>query len=96
MYSKDDWDPGRMMDGSYGNGMNGGGAWMMAIFGLLILALMGTTIFVALKAAGSHATNIGPRTGPVGGSPRDVLDMRLAKGEVTPEEYGQTKTLLDE
>jgi uncharacterized membrane protein len=103
MYSTDDWDPDRMMDGSYGGGMmDGGGMWMMVLFGVVLLVLAGTAIFWAFKAAGSRASDngkvVGPVVGPVVGtvseSPRDVLDLRLARGEISPEEYDTTRTLL--
>ncbi len=95
MFPTDDWDPGRMMNGSYGNGtgmMNGGG-WLILLIGLLLLVLVGATIFLALRATGSSPTGRG--ASPVTGSPRDVLDLRLARGEISPEEYGTTRTLLD-
>ena len=88
------WDPDRMMNGSYGGAMMGGGAWMMAIFGLLLLVLMGTAIFLAIKAVGSRHNDVGPVAGPASGSPGDLLDLRLARGEISPEEYGTTRTLL--
>ncbi|MEO7352044.1 MAG: hypothetical protein ABIW17_09115 [Marmoricola sp.] len=81
-----------MMNGSYGDGMTSGGVWMMAIFGLLFLVLAGATIFWAIRATGSEAT--GPGVDPTSGSPRDVLDLRLARGEISREEYGSTRTLL--
>jgi len=95
MYATDDWDPDRMMDGSYGGGMmDGGGMWMMVLFGLLLLVLVGTAIFWAIKAAGTHAHGNGTVVGSASGSPRDVLDLRLARGEISAEEYGATRTLL--
>ena len=95
MFLKDDWDPDRMMDGSYGNGtamMNGGG-WLMMLIALLLLVMVGVTIFLALRASGPGSTGRG--TGAVTGSARDVLDLRLARGEIGAEEYGITRTLLD-
>jgi len=92
MFSNDGWHPGRMMNGSYGEGMTSGGVWMMTIFGLLFLVFVGTTIVWAIRAAGSDATHTG--VDPTRGSPRDVLDLRLARGEISPDEYGTTRTLL--
>lgn len=94
MYSFD-WDPGDMMDG-YDNGgmMNDGGAWLMVVVALLLLALIGTVIFWAIRAAGPPAP-AGPSPAPPAPSPRDLLDLRLARGEVTPEEYNAIRPLLD-
>lgn len=95
MFPTDGWDPDRMMDGSYGNGtamMNGGG-WLMMLIALLILMLVGVAIFLALRASGAGSGGRG--VGRVTGSPRDVLDLRLARGEISAEEYGTTRTLLD-
>lgn len=95
MFSTDDWDPGHMMDGSYGNGtgmMNGGG-WLMVVIGLLLLLLVGTTIFLALRATRSSSTD--REVGSATATPREVLDLRLARGEISPEDYGSTRTLLD-
>lgn len=96
MFRTDDWDPGRMMDGSYSNGtgmMNGGG-WVMALIALLLLVLVGVAIFIASKATFGLASGV-RGVPPVTGSPRDILDLRLARGEISPEEYGTTRTLLD-
>ena len=95
MYSTEDWDPDRMMDGSYGGGMmDGGGMWMMVLFGLVLVVLVGTAALWAFKAAGSRASDNGTVVGPVSESARDVLDLRLARGEISPEEYDTTRTLL--
>ena len=73
MFSTDQWDPDRMMDGSYAGGMMGGGFWMMAIFGLLLLVLAGTTIFLAIKALSSSATDAGQVVGSGTGRPEMCL-----------------------
>jgi uncharacterized membrane protein len=95
MFFKDDWDPDRLMDGSYGGGMmtNGGVGMMMIFLGLLLVMLAGTAIFWAIKA--SSTPTLAPSTG-VGraGSSRDVLDLRLARGEINAEEYAATRALL--
>jgi putative membrane protein len=87
-----DWDPGRMMNGSSDGGMYGG-AWMMLVLGLILLAVLATTILVAFRATGTQRP--GPATGPDhAASVRDVLDQRLARGEITLDEYRSTRTLL--
>jgi uncharacterized membrane protein len=95
MFPTDDWDPGNMMNGPYGNGsgmMNGGG-WLMVLTAILLVLVLGTMIVLAFRATGSGPAVRG--AGPMTGSPRDVLDLRLARGEISPEEYGTTRTLLD-
>jgi uncharacterized membrane protein len=83
-----------MMHGSYDGGMSDGGFWMMVLVGLLLLVLAGTVILWMVKSAGSNPIDTGRSAGPATGSPRDVLDLRLARGEISPEEYGTTRTLL--
>jgi uncharacterized membrane protein len=92
MFLMNDWDPDRMMDEPYSGGMmSSWGVWMMVFLGLLLLILAGTAIFWALKAAGT--THANRNSGPAG-SPRDLLDLRLAGGEISAEEYTTTRALL--
>jgi uncharacterized membrane protein len=94
MFPKDDWDPDRMMDGSYGGGMmGGGGVWMMLILGLLLMILIGIVAFWAIKAP--RTPTAAGRDAGQAGSARDVLDLRLARGEIDSEQYTSTRTLLD-
>jgi putative membrane protein len=106
----DDWGPdmmdgrdrGGMMDGYNRSGMmDDGGAWVLMILGfVLVLALIGLAIFWVTRATGAP-TAASPAPGsptpppPSRPSPREVLDVRLARGEVTPEEYTATRELLD-
>ncbi len=92
MLFSDDGYPGNMMDGYRDHGMNNGGVWMMVVFGLLLLALAGTAVFFAMRAGGSAAP--GGRSASRESS-RDVLDLRLARGEINPEEYSAARALLD-
>ena len=94
MFSSDDWDPDRMMDGSYGGMMGGGGPWMMLLLGLLLLGLVAATVFWAVKASGAQGltgTSNDPSRSP---SAREVLDLRLARGEISPEEYETVRARL--
>jgi uncharacterized membrane protein len=107
MFCFDDLGPG-MMDGrdrggmmdTYNRGgmMDDGGAWVVMILAfVLVLALIGLAVFWVVRAAGAPtATSPAPRpTQSPGPSPSEVLDLRLARGEITPEEYGATRPLLD-
>lgn len=91
----DDWGPDRMMNGSYGSGMYGG-AWMMLVVGFLLLAVVVTTIVLVARLAGpQQSPPPGATAAPSVGSPRDILDQRLARGEITPEDYRATRALLE-
>ena len=95
MFSSDDWDPDRMMGGSYGGMMGGGGSWMMMLLvGLLLLGLVAATTFWAAKAWGTPRSTGTPDDRPRSPSPRDVLDLRLARGEISPEEYESIRARL--
>ncbi|MGF9965694.1 SHOCT domain-containing protein [Bacillus rhizoplanae] len=77
---------GNMMDGSF-NCFSGGG-WMMggmALFWILILVLLFVGINSLIKIWHQKS---------VGYSAVGVLDMRLAKGEISIEEYDRMKQKL--
>lgn len=90
MVTDDGWGPDDMMNGSYAGGM-----WMMAISGLVLLALLGAMLFLMLREASPRHTTAGLTGGPAAASPRELLDQRLARGEISSEEYSNTRTLLD-
>lgn len=95
-YPGDNWDPGTMMNGYRGDNMMDGGGWFMMIFGLILLVLTVAAVVWAFRASGSHPTDTSRGVGPVSGSARDVLDQRLARGEISPEDYSASRTLLDQ
>jgi putative membrane protein len=82
-----------MMNGS--GGMTYGGFWLMFLVGLFLVVLLGVAIYVALRAVNPHPTAAGRMVEPPTPSPREVLDLRLARGEITPEEYSAARPLLD-
>ena len=91
---------GMMRDYDHGH-MDGSGAWFTMLLGFLVLlALIGFTIYWVARATTPRSSAYGgpplssPRS-PSGPSPRDVLDLRLASGEITADEYGATRRLLD-
>ncbi len=67
--------------GTMGLGMMGHGAW----FGFLVLLLL--VIAVVLVAS-----NASPRTLP--DDPEDVFKQRLARGEITRQEYEELKQAI--
>lgn len=102
VWDDDRWDPDRMMNG---DGSMYGGAWLMVLLTLLVVGALVATVVVVLRAMQSDPSRglPGGTAGPAGtgerpdvGSPRDLLDQRLARGEITPEEYRATRALLGE
>ena len=94
--------PGMMRGYDHGDMMDGTGAWFTMLLGLLLLlALVGLLIYWVARAASSPQTTAFTQPpaahpqAPAAPSPRDVLDLRLAKGEISPEEYSATSRLLD-
>ena len=74
--------------------MHGSGSWFTMLVGfLLFLGLVWVAIYWIARATSTPATR--PLAGPVAQVPRDVLDLRLARGEITFDEYGATTRLLD-
>lgn len=84
----------------YGYGFN---MWWMWLYGLLALAgLIVLVIVIVRVAAGGTTKNEHPGDLPAGqgagvaSTPRQILDERYAKGELTTEEYRERLAVLDE
>ena len=74
----------------WGNHMGTGG-WIFSILGtLIIIGLIVTLIVWAVSPRGDRS---GSATG-AGGSAREILDRRLASGELTAEQYEQLRETL--
>lgn len=93
VYPGDNWYPGRMMDGYRGDNMMDGGGWIMVIFMLILLVLAVSATLWVIRGVGSNSVGANRSVSP--GSARDVLDLRLARGEIKPEEYSAARALLD-
>lgn len=64
-----------------------GGMGAMMLLGLLLLAIViGVAVYLAVRAAQSS----GPREVPA----REALQQRLARGEITPDEYYERDAVL--
>lgn len=90
--ASDRWD--HMMNGS--GGMPYGGFWLMLLVGIILVMLLGVAIYVALRAVTPQPSAAQRPAEPATPSPREVLDLRLARGEISPEEYSTTRPLLDQ
>jgi len=90
--ASDRWD--RMMNGS--GGMTYGGVWLMFLLGLFLVVLLGAAFYVALRAVTAPPSASGRTVEPLAPSPREVLDLRLAHGEISAEEYSTARPLLDQ
>ncbi|WP_211357386.1 SHOCT domain-containing protein [Nocardioides rubriscoriae] len=99
------WD-----DDGHDYGMMNGDGWSAAIVVLLVLLVLvvlavGAYVVVHLTRQSTHARTavppgaaaVPPSSLPAGGGqdPRRVLDLRLARGEVTPEEYDAVRAILE-
>lgn len=76
----------------YGDHMNSGWGWgMFAATVLIALAVIALVIWL-VRTTGASRTQV--PAGPAGETPTQVLDRRLAQGEITPEEYKERAALL--
>ena len=66
--------------------MNGwGGGWMW-LWGVAMMTLFVVLIVWLIRAAGTDSTGVPARRDPTDRA-REILGERLAKGELSPEEY---------
>lgn len=76
-------------------GYNYGMGWMWAIGLLLLLLTIAVTVLIVRSFASDHTSS--GAYGPVQGSrARNILDERLAQGEITPDEYRAIVRTLNE
>lgn len=99
MSTRDRWDPDRMMNGWDGDMMDGSGVWVMVLVTVLLVALVATVLVVVVRAASPTAPpptlpgmpGAGPPTMSAPLTARDVLDLRLARGEITRAQYAEMR-----
>jgi uncharacterized membrane protein len=73
----------------WGDHMSTGG-WIFSIFGtLIVVALVFTVIYWVVSAVSDRGGDRASRE-----SAREILDRRLASGELTPEQYAQLRATL--
>ncbi|GAA4372559.1 SHOCT domain-containing protein [Agromyces bauzanensis] len=80
----------------YGYGMGWG--WILILFGLLAIAAL---VVLVVRSFTSGSSGPPPGQPPTHGQPprsnaRAILEERLARGEVTPDEYREIRRALDE
>lgn len=68
----------------WGYGYNGG-AWMWVVGGLIVVGVV--ILVVVLIRNSTAATTVGTTSAAVTSTPRQILDERYARGELTSEEY---------
>lgn len=78
----------------YWDHMNGWG-WSMMIFWTIVwVALLGLAVWaVAQWGRGGRTAGPGPTSPPQ--NPRDILDERLARGEIDVDEYQRLRDALE-
>ncbi len=83
------WDGRPMWDGVPAVFM-----WAWMVFGLLVLVLVVAAIVWLVRSMGSSDARSWSRSDR-SGSPREELDRRYARGEITREEYRQLRDDLE-
>ena len=76
-----------------GDHMDGGWAFVMGAFMLLVLVAV-ILLVVWLVRTSTHHTSPSAGTSLGRESALDILDRRLASGEITPEEYRERAEIL--
>ena len=78
----------------YGYGFGGGWMWFFGI--VLVLVLLTLIALVTLLAVrGASAAPVGPPPQVVLGPARQIAEERLARGEITADEFRQLMRALD-
>lgn len=75
----------------YGNHMDGGG-WRWGMFAVMVLIALAVVALVAWLVRTTRTPP--PPPGSSAQSPMEILDRRLASGEITPEDYRQRAEIL--
>lgn len=70
----------------------GAGAWVVMAFGMIVF----WTVVVLLILMIVRHWGAGERTSPPASSPQDILKERLARGEITEEEFRTRMNVLKE
>ena len=80
----------------YGDHMDSGWGWgMFAALVLVALAVVALVVWFVRSGSASHAQTAHPAGGVATETPMQILDRRLAQGEISPEEYKERAAILD-
>lgn len=77
----------------YGNGVGWGWMWFGGVMLLLILAAL---IILIIRAGTSGSSPRREQWTPSANTARQIAEERLARGEITPDEFRQISRALDE
>ena len=77
-----------LADRQHGDHMDGGWALMMALFMILLLVAVALLVIWLVRGTSFHPVT------PARETPMEVLDRRLASGEITPDEYRERAEIL--
>ncbi len=79
----------------YGDHMDGGwGSGMFAALLLVALAVVAFVVWFVRSSSGAHAQAPHAAGGVATETPMQILDRRLAQGEISPEEYKERAAIL--
>ena len=87
---------GGTLRGMYWDHMTGWGWAMMILWSLIWIALLGVLISAVMNWTRGTSAPSQPPGGQTPLNARELLDQRLASGEITIEEYQARKAALDE
>ncbi len=76
----------------YGDHMDGGWGWAMAA--MMIVAVVAIVALVVWLVRTTSATHAHPHGGSGSDTAMQLLDRRLAQGEITPDEYHERAAIL--
>ncbi len=74
-----------------GDNMDGGWGWAMFVLMAIAVVTVVALVVWVVRTTAIHPHGAANQTE----TPRQVLDRRLAAGEITPDEYHERATILD-
>lgn len=77
------------------NGHAFGWGWMW-FAGIVLILILAALIVLIVRASMGGAPSTGRVPSAVGGSARQIAEERLARGEISPDEFRQIARALDE
>lgn len=81
------------MDDGYDHHDVGGWHWGMAVLIVLVVAALVVLVVWLVRSTSAHQ-HAAPAGAPVPETPQQILDRRLAEGDITPDEYRERSDIL--